>query len=173
MSQETEKERGANRVFQQITEPFNEIACDIRDVVENERKERYFEAVLIMHMLIENMLKWLVLTKIAWSKEKAGEIGEEEWGVLQAFCKKTSFDRAVKMALAMSVVSWPLYQELDALRGERNDMVHQFWVYTHRNDHNLLKKEIERLSFLGKELVSTYNSLLSEIGVQEVFEIFL
>jgi hypothetical protein len=52
-------------------------------------------------------------------------------------------------------------------------MVHQFWVYTHRNDHRLLKKEIERLAFLGKELVSTYNALLSEIGVEEVFEIFL
>ena len=126
-----------------------------------------------MHMFIENMLKWLVLTKVAWSKEKDAEIGEEEWETLQAFCKKTSFDRALKMALAISVVSWPLYQELETLRGERNDMVHQFWLYTHRNDHKLLEKEIERLAFLGKEMVSTYNSLLNEIGVEEVFEIFL
>jgi len=166
-------EPGAHRVFQQITEPFNEIACDIKDVVENDRKERYFEAVLIMHMFIENILKWLVLTKVAWSKEQKASIGEEEWETLQTFCKKTSFDRALKMALAISVVSWPLYQELDALRAERNDMVHQFWVYTHRNDHRLLKKEIERLAFMGKELVSTYNALLVEIGVEEVFEIFL
>ena len=173
MRDQSKAERGTHRVFQQITEPFNEIACDIRDIVENERKERYFDAVLIMHMFIENILKWLVLTKVAWSKEKDGEISEEEWETLQSSCKKTSYDRALKMALAISVVSWPLYQELDALRGERNDMVHQFWVYTHRNDHHLLRNEIERLAFLGKELVSTYNSLLNEIGVEEVFEIFL
>jgi hypothetical protein len=51
-----------------LIDEVNALADYINDVLNKKEKERYFEAMAILHSFIENVLKWLVLTQILWNK---------------------------------------------------------------------------------------------------------
>jgi len=158
--------------YKDITQAINDIAEEINSVLNNRNKEKYFQGIILLYSFIENILKWLVFVKILWEKADK-ELPEEEVNSLQSFCKKLSFYNALNIALSIDLIDFRLYKRINAIREERNNVIHQFWIYRQRNNLLVLRKKLEKLARVSNQLVGIFNQLTQEIGIEEIYEIFL
>jgi hypothetical protein len=158
--------------YTDITRSINEIAEEINLVLNSRSKERYFEEIIMLYSFIENLLKWLVFVKILWQKSDK-ELTQKEANKLRSFCKKLNFYNALYMAFSIDLIDFSLYKRIDMIREERNNVIHQFWMYSHRNNLLVLRKKLEKLAGVASQLVGIFNQLTQEVGVDEVYEIFL
>jgi hypothetical protein len=158
--------------YSDITEPVDEIAEEINAILNDCQKEKYFYGIVLLYSFIENLLKWLVFVTLLWDKS-VRDLREEEVTAVQQYCKRLTFYNAQQIALAVDVIDWRLFRRIDAIRTERNDVVHQFWLYTHRGNRLVLRKKLEKLARVANDLVGQFNSLTEEIEVDETYEIFL
>lgn len=159
--------------YTNITKPINEIAEEVNSVLSKREKKRYFEKIVLNYSLIENLLKWLVYVKLSWDKAGRGEISDEENDKLLSFCRGLNFYNASHVALAISLIDFDLHKEIDEVRKERNNLVHQFWIYSHRNNFRKLRIKLEKLSGITNKLVGIFNQLTEEIGVEDIYKILL
>ena len=81
-----------------------------------------------MYSFIENLLKWLVFVKIMWMKADK-ELSRKEMKELEKFCKHLRFYDALEAGLMIDLVDFNLYKRINDVRKERNDVLHQFWIY--------------------------------------------
>ena len=158
--------------YTDITQSINEIAEEINLVLNSRSKERYFEEIIMLYSFIENLLKWLVFVKILWQKSDK-ELTQKEANKLRSFYKKLNFYNALYMAFSIDLIDFSLYKRIDMIREERNNVIHQFWMYSHRNNLLVLRKKLEKLAGVASQLVRIFNQLTQEVGVDEVYEIFL
>jgi len=155
-----------------IRQPISEIANEVNSVLDNRKKERYFEKIVLLYSFIENLLKWLVFVKTIWDKcEK--ELADAEADRLRSFCKRLNFYEASNVALSIDLIDFNLYREIDAIREERNNIIHQLWIYSHRDNFLALRKRLEKLAKVANRLVEILNQLTEEVGIEEVYQIFL
>lgn len=160
--------------YDNIIQPVNEIASEVNSVLNNRLKDRYFEKIVLLYSFIENILKWLVLVKTIWEKSGKGEVlGKQRWEKFKSFFKRLSFYNALNVAYSIDLIDFDLYRKIDAVRQERNNTLHQFWIYSHRNDFLVLRRRLEKLAKVTSQLVEILNQLTEEIGVEEVYQIFL
>ena len=73
----------------------------------------------------------------------------------------------------MNLIDHNLLTDLDAIRRERNDVIHQFWIYAHRGNRLVLRKKLEKLARTANRLVGVFKKLTRKVGVDEVYEQFL
>lgn len=158
--------------YTDITQVINEIAEEINSVLDSRNKERYFEEIILLYSFIENVLKWLVFVKILWQKSDK-ELTQKEANKLRSSCEKLKFYNALDMAFRGSLIDFNLYKRIDMVREERNNVIHQFWMYSDRNNPLVLRKKLEKLAGVASQLVGIFNQLTQEVGVDEVYEIFL
>lgn len=86
---------------------------------------------------------------------------------LEKFCKSLRFYDAMEAGLMIDLVDFNLYKGI-------NEVLHQFWIYRHRDNLSALRKKLERLARVSNKLVGIFNNdLTQEIGVEEVYEILL
>jgi hypothetical protein len=161
--------------YDDIAQAINDVAEEINTVLNDCIKERYFEEIILLYSFIEYLLKWLLSVKILWEKSRKSdsELRNKEVSIILAYVKRLNFYGAMNVALSIDLIDFDLYKKIDAIRRERNDLVHQFWIYTHRNDLSRLRKKLEKLARTANLLVGIFNQLTEEIGVDEVYEIFL
>ena len=158
--------------YTDITQSINGIAKEINLVLNSRNKERYFEEIILLYSFIENLLKWLVFVKTLWQKSDK-ELTRKEANKLRSFYKKLNFYNALYMAFSIDLIDFSLYKRIDMIREERNNVIHQFWMYSHRNNLLVLRKKLEKLAGVASQLVRIFNQLTQEVGVDEVYEIFL
>lgn len=161
--------RDMNKDMVDIT---GEIAEETNSILNERCTERYFEQIVLLYSFIENLLKWLVYIKILWDKAEKGSI-VRQLGKVRKFCKRLTFINALNMAYSINLIDFKLYEKLDSIREERNDIVHQLWIYTHRDNRLVLRKKLEKLARATNELVEIFDKLTDEIGVDEVYDMFL
>ena len=161
------------RDYDDISQPINEIAEEVNSVLNDRKKERYFEKTVLLYSFIENLLKWLVFVKTIWEKSGKDSINKKEMEKLRSFCKRLNFYNASNLAFSIDLIDFDLYRKIDAIRDERNNIIHQFWIYSHRNDFLALRKKLEKLARVANQLVEIFNQLAEEIGVEEFYKIFL
>ena len=125
--------KSTRKEYADITQVINEIAEEINSVLNSCNKEKYFEEIVLLYSFIENLLKWLVFVKILWRKT-GEELTREEVNKLESFCKRLNFYNALNVAYSIDLIDSNLYRGIDAVREERNDVIHQFYIYTHRNN---------------------------------------
>jgi hypothetical protein len=126
--------------------------------------------------LTENLLKWLLFISKAWDKcasEKTQELVDKEIEEVRAFCKRLNFYSVLHIAFLTDVLDYDLYRKIDAVRKERNDLIHQLWIFSHRHDSSALRRKLGELAEVVSELVGIFNQLIKEIGVDGVDEMFL
>lgn len=158
--------------YEDITEVINEIADDINSILNDCEKERYFECIVLLYSFIENLLKWLVFIKLLWEKfDKT--LRKEEIEIIRLLAKDLRFYDVLRISYSIKLIDFKLFKRLDEIRKERNNVVHQFWLYTHRKDRRVLRKKLEKLALTANSLIGVFNELTEEIGVDEVYEIFL
>ena len=161
--------RDMNKDMVDIT---GEIVEETNSILNERCTERYFEQIVLLYSFIENLLKWLVYIKILWDKAEKGSI-VRQLGKVRKFCKRLTFISALNMAYSINLIDFKLYEKLDSIREERNDIVHQLWIYTHRDNRLVLRKKLEKLARTTNELVGIFGKLTDEIGVDEVYDMFL
>jgi hypothetical protein len=110
--------------------------------------------------------------KILWDKAQE-ELNSQEVKTMRQFCKGMNFYTVSQVALSVRLINLKLYERIDDLRCERNDIIHQFWLYSHRNNGLVLRKKLEKLANTSNMLVNIFNSLTKDIGLEEVYELFL
>lgn len=156
-----------------IVQIVNGIGEEVDLVLENRNEEKYFENIMLLYSLIENLLKWLIFIKTIW--ERTGKSIDpskkeylEAWDKLEGFCKNLSFHSALNTGLALDAVDFTLYKKLDRVRKERNNIAHQLWVFDQRQNKSALRKRLERLATVAKQLCKITSQLTNEIGVEEI-----
>lgn len=155
-----------------ITDIISSIGEEINSVLNTSREEQYFYGIILLYSLIENLLKWLVYLKILWDKSRK-KMSVEEAREIQSFCKGLTFYEVLRIGISTDVINFRLYKEIDNVRSERNDVVHQLWIYEQRKNFLVLRKKLEEFSRIANELIGIFNRLTGEITVDEVYEIFL
>lgn len=94
-----------------------------------------------------------------------------EWKEIRQFCKRLSFYNAVRFALAIGKIDYRLYKRVDSIRDERNDVVHQLWIYRHRHNRAVIRKKLEKLALVTNDLVGVSKMMGEHIGVDEVWDL--
>jgi len=154
-----------------IAELINEMADEINTILDNQEENQYFYGLIFLISFIENVLKWLVFNKVMWIN--AGEervMDDQEVEKVRQFCRSLNFYNAQQFALTINVIDLELYSQINEIRRQRNDMIHQFWAYSRRTDYPMLRRELENLASVCNKLVEISNDLFEEIGVDEFWE---
>ena len=154
-----------------LTNAAERIEKDIRTILSRRQSNRYFEGVMLMYSLIENVLKWLVFVKVVWDKCDR-VLPARELDTLKEFCNQQDFHSALNLALATNLIKHPLFRRIDMVRRERNDMVHQFYLFTHRRNPRVLRAKLERLVRIADDLFVVFNSLVEETGADDSYDFF-
>lgn len=157
-----------------IRDVINETAEEVNAVLNGRIEEKYFDHIVLLYSFIENLLKWLIYVKVHWEKSKlVKEMSKKEFDRIEQFCRDLRFYNSLQIALLIDLVDFDLYQRIDKVRRDRNDIIHQLWMYAHRSDPSELRKHLEILARVANELVSICNRLTREIGMEEIWEMSL
>ena len=88
-------------------------------------------------------------------------------------CKNLTFHNALNIGFAIDLFDRDLFQKIESIRGERNNILHQLWIYEHWNKVSVLRKRLENLAKVSNELVGIFNGLTGEIGIEAIYKMFL
>ena len=152
-----------------LLDEVNDLAEQINTVLEKKEKARYFESIALLHSFIEDILKWLIFTQIIWNKSKKGVMPDGELEQLRQYCNQLSLYQLLNLGLSVDLLSYSLFRKLDAVRIERNQLVHQYWLYLHKGKIHILRKKLEKLARLANALVGKLNDLIEETGMDESY----
>jgi hypothetical protein len=155
-----------------IVEVVNRIGEEVERVLGSYTEEKYFEEIMLLYSLIENLLKWSLFVKIFWDRMDKEPNGKE-LTKLSSFCGDLSFYNALNMGLSLKLIDFTLYNKMDKVRLERNDIIHQLWIYDHRSNPVVLRKTLEKLATVAKQLTSVVSQLTNEIGVEGIYKLKL
>jgi len=155
-----------------IVDVLNQIGDEVNSTLNQRKKEKYFQSIVLQYSLIENLLKWLVYMKVVWEKSiHVFKPGEEEG--IRHFAKNLNFYSVARVAFVIGLIDYKFFQRLDEIRGRRNDLIHQFWLLTHLDETAVLRKESEQLAKAANGLIAIFNNLMKDVGLEEAYEIFL
>jgi hypothetical protein len=62
-----------------------------------------------------------------------------------------------------------LFRQIDRIRGERNDLLHQFYLFTHRRNSRVLRAKLARLVRLAVKMFRVLNALVADTGVADTY----
>lgn len=154
-----------------IANTINEIAAEVNSVLNNREKDKYFQEIVLLYSFIENLLKWLVWMKSMWERDEP--FGVDVMSKMRTFYRGVSFYEALNIAFSINLIDLKLFEKIDTIRKERNNVIHQLWIYGERNRLLLLRKRLERLARVANDLVGISNELINEIGVDNVYRMTL
>lgn len=75
----------------------------------------------------------------------------------------------LNLGLSVDLLSISLFRRLDSVRVERNQLVHQYWLYAHKGKNHILRKKLEKLAGVANALVGKLNDLIEETGMDESY----
>lgn len=130
-----------------MSDLINLLADEINVTLNTNRAEKYFESVILLYSLVENLLVWLLYVNTLWEiYSKPVKISSKDMEDAERFFQRLSFYNATWMALSTKLIDLDLWRRVDKLRKERNDIVHQLWLYEHRGGTSQLGKKLEELA---------------------------
>ena len=91
---------------------------------------------------------------------------------LKDFCNQQGFYALIRLGLAVDLVDIALFRRLEAVRLERNSIIHQFWLYQNRSNRLVLRKKLEKLAGVANALVGLFDDLVQETGADRSYAIF-
>jgi hypothetical protein len=149
----------------QLVNEINSLGEEINAILNAKNKDRYFEGIAIIHSFIEDLLKWLVFTQILWNRSEKSIMPPEEVQQIKEYCNQLNFVSLLNMGLSTGLLDFKLFKKLDGIRIERNELVHEYWLYVHKGKRQIFRKKLEKLAGAANELVSCFNRLVEEIDV--------
>ena len=163
------REKSKQKEYVNLIDTINEIADEINSVLDERKKEKYFEDIILLYSFIENLLRWIVFVRVIWERAEK-ESSQKECNKLANFYGRLNFYQILNVALSISLIEFKLYKQIDQIRKERNNIVHNLWLFKHRNNFVVLRKKLEKLARIASALVGIFNNLSEEIGIDEIFK---
>jgi hypothetical protein len=154
-----------------LTNAIERIEKDIGTILIKKQSSRYFEGIVLMYSLIENIHRWLVFLKVVWDKCNR-TLPAREFESLKKYCNQQDFYSALNLALATNLIKHSLFRKIDEIRRERNDMIHQCYIFTHRRNGHVLRAKLKRIVNIADELFVVFNNLVQETGADDSYDIF-
>jgi hypothetical protein len=154
-----------------LTSAVERVEEDIRAILRKRKSTRYFEGIVLMYSLIENVVKWLVFLKLVWDKCDR-VLAERELGSLKQFVNQQDFSSSLNLAFVTGLINHSLFFSIDKIRRERNDLVHQCYLFIHRRNPRVLRAKLERLVRITDDLFVVFNSLVEATGADDSYDIF-
>lgn len=172
-----------------IINTVNTIGNEVRKTLQLNNSALYFQETSLLYSLAENLLKYLVATKKCWdancqlvdeldAKKAKGElVADEDYYFdiekIRNQVKKIRFVDAINDAHSLGLISTELKKTLDCFRQERNNLIHELYLFEERNNKELMKQRLTNAEAIVSELVPVFECLIfKEIGVDidEVLE---
>ncbi len=163
----------ASKVRLNLFQEIDSLSVEINRILNSRISERYFEGIVLLYSFIEDILKWLVFVQIIWNKTtKRIARSAAETAQVRTFCDQSNLFSLLNTALSVDLLDYSLYERLTHIREERNSLIHQYWIYTHKGKRLIFRKKLERLATVANELVGKFNRLVRETGADDSYEIF-
>lgn len=157
-----------------IGDVLSQIADEVNSTLNERKKEKYFQCIVLLYSLTENLLKWLIFMKVLWDRSASPSLAKDaEVKMIEEFARDLSFYSALRSAYAVRLIDFQLFRGLDHIRRRRNDIIHQFWLYSDRENSLVLRRELEMLAAETDRLIGVFKKLVNKIGVDETINIFL
>lgn len=150
----------------------NEMGEEVDLILEERKKEKYFNTVVLQYSLIEYLLKWSLFIWLLWEKSNK-ERNDYEINNLGNYCKNLNFFNALQVAYSIDMIDTKLYKRINNIRIERNDIIHEFWLYKYRNNNLIMRKKLEKITNITSELTEIITKIINKIGYDLVQEIIL
>jgi hypothetical protein len=158
----------------------NDMGVDIDKIVINRKNDRYLEGIVLTYSFIENILKYSVFLNRSWDQNGIDvdcgislEQNREHYQKIQKECSRYTFYQSQEKAHELVLIDDKLYSEINDVREERNDMVHQFWLYAHRKNTKVLERKLKRLVRISKKLIKVFEKISRNIGIDAIFDVSL
>lgn len=158
----------------------NDMGMDIDHIVSDKKTDRYLEGIVLTYSFIENILKYTVFLNRSWDQNGIDvyngisfEKNSEHYQKIQKECSKYTFYQSQEKAHELTLINEKLYSEINEVREERNDMVHQFWLYAHRKNTQVLERKLKRLVRISKKLIKAFEKISRKIGIDAIFDVSL
>lgn len=173
MSKYTEKNENLLKIIKRIGE-------NLKTVIDENKENEYFENIILNYSLIENLLKYTIFLKMSWDQTDFAvnhNVSREEsfkkYKICRDFCLKLNFFQAGEIALGINLIDYSLYKKISQIRKERNNIIHQYWLFEHKDNPKKLKAILKEDIVISKELVKKLIKLYEDIGSEGVFDISL
>lgn len=153
-----------------IEKMVNEVGYEVEKVLKSHNEEKYFEEIIVLYNLIENLLKYSVFLKIFREKINEEGLSREELLKMSGFCWRLGFHDALNIGLCVGVIEFGLYKRIEKVKKERNDVIHQLWIYEHRRDAVELRGRLEMLARVEKQVAGITAQLAAEITAEGLVE---
>lgn len=163
-----------------IIETINQIGTEIDQLMEKNDSNEFFKQSILLYSLTENLLRFLVATKICWVESckqidelDKGKEYEVDFKAIRYKAKNYTFSASIEKAKALNLISNDLKNKLHELRKERNDLIHELYLFQQRNNLEFMRKNFTKIKSIVIELISIFEKLIfEEIGVDtpEVLE---
>lgn len=167
--------------MENIIQITNRIGIEVSGTLERNDSKLYFQEVVLLYSLAENLLKFLVATNDCWiaSCQKSDEAyaiekrGEQvdanycdvDFGILRQNVKKMVFRDVIKIAFNEHLINEKLKRKLDSFRVNRNNLIHQLYLFDNRNDEEIMRNKLIEAETVVKKLIPIFEKLLfEEIG---------
>jgi hypothetical protein len=158
-----------------IIDIVNQIGDEVELSLSKNESNEFFKQTILLYSLTENLLKYLVATKICWDesciqsdKIDNGEEYSVDFGVIRDRAKDYSFNRTIDNAKVLGLISEDLKNRLHDLRKERNDLIHELYLFQQRNDAEFMRGNLMKVEGICEELSTIFvNLIYEEIGVDE------
>jgi hypothetical protein len=156
---------------------LNKIGENLKSVLDENKEDEYFENIILNYSLIENLLKYSIYLKMTWNltEIKSGNyVSREEllkkFKSARDFCRDITFYQAGEIALGINLIEYSLYKKISKIRKDRNNLIHQYWLFEHQKNPKKLKGILEGDIEASKEIVNILLTLQKEIGSEGVFD---
>lgn len=158
-----------------IIDVVNQIGDEVEVSLASDDTNEFFKQTILLLSLTENLLKYLVATKICWDEtcEKVDKTDSDEecfvdFGEIREKAKDYSFSVTIDRARALGLISEDLKGRLHELRNERNDLIHELYLFQQRNDAEFMRENLIKIKGIVEELIPIFENLIyEEIGVDE------
>lgn len=154
------------------------IGENLKTVLDEEKESEYFENIVLNYGLIENLLKYDIFLKLTWDQTGFAvdhSIPRDEsfkmYKISNDFCSKLTFYHAGEIALSIGLIDFSLYQKIVQIRKKRNNLLHQYWLFEHKDSPKKLKRTLQEDIEVSKELIRILLKLHRKIGSNAVFDI--
>ena len=155
-----------------MIDEINSLSESINAILDNKQKEKYFESIVVLYSFIEDVMKWLVLMQIIWNKSEKRVMPAGQLEEIIKFCNRLNFDNLLQIGNSIGLLDYSFFKRLEKVRIERNTIIHQYWIYTHKNKIHILRKKLEKLAKICSDLIGKLNALVEETGADDSYGIF-
>jgi hypothetical protein len=148
---------------------------EVKKILENNENERFYESIIIQYSLIESTLKYMVflqllfnLTALHVNKKTSSEDFSFKMDKLTVYCQGLSFYQALHLAVSSNVIDEKLYKQIDKIRIERNDWIHQCWLLQYKSDSSELKEDLKMVNDTFWDLTVAFGDLIVDFKRPEI-----